>query len=149
GIHGWELWKTDGTADGTALVTDIRPGELSSNPTNLIEFNGLLYFTADDGIYGRELWVAGGTLSGAEILQDLNIAGSSDPSELTVSGEFLFFRATTASDGAELWRAAGLGFLTIRISDFMTGPASSQPLWLVDVGGTLFFSADSPATGRE
>ena len=26
GIHGVELWKTDGTADGTVLVEDIWPG---------------------------------------------------------------------------------------------------------------------------
>jgi ELWxxDGT repeat protein len=27
GIHGIELWKTDGTPDGTVLVKDIFPGE--------------------------------------------------------------------------------------------------------------------------
>jgi ELWxxDGT repeat protein len=26
GVHGSELWKTDGTADGTVLVKDINPG---------------------------------------------------------------------------------------------------------------------------
>src|SRR5512143_1861870 len=28
--HGRELWRSDGTADGTQLVRDIRPGPLGS-----------------------------------------------------------------------------------------------------------------------
>lgn len=32
GIHGRELWKSDGTAEGTVLVKDIRPGEYFGNP---------------------------------------------------------------------------------------------------------------------
>ncbi|NIP52547.1 MAG: hypothetical protein GWN61_15505, partial [candidate division Zixibacteria bacterium] len=26
GIHGYELWKSDGTAAGTVMVKDINPG---------------------------------------------------------------------------------------------------------------------------
>ncbi|MEM7205624.1 MAG: ELWxxDGT repeat protein [Planctomycetota bacterium] len=36
GVHGFELWRTDGTAAGTALVKDLVPGSssgLSANPT--------------------------------------------------------------------------------------------------------------------
>ena len=31
GMHGWELWKSDGTDAGTVLVKDIRPGAESSS----------------------------------------------------------------------------------------------------------------------
>ena len=57
GIHGIELWKSDGTKEGTVLVQDIYPGPESSSPSRLIDVNGVLFFTADDGIHGRELWV--------------------------------------------------------------------------------------------
>ena len=30
--HGTELWKTDGTAAGTALVKDVYPGSIGSYP---------------------------------------------------------------------------------------------------------------------
>ena len=30
GEHGTELWRSDGTEDGTRLVRDINPGELES-----------------------------------------------------------------------------------------------------------------------
>jgi ELWxxDGT repeat protein len=59
GIHGRELWVSDGTTEGTAIVKDINPGEDDSDPGALVSVNGRLYFAADDGTHGRELWVLG------------------------------------------------------------------------------------------
>ena len=35
GATGTELWKSDGTSNGTVLVKDIQTGILSSGPANL------------------------------------------------------------------------------------------------------------------
>ena len=66
GIHGNELWKSDGTPEGTVLVQDISPGSIDgrpadSNPTQLTAFNGALFFSArsDTSEYG--LWRTNGT----------------------------------------------------------------------------------------
>jgi ELWxxDGT repeat protein len=56
GVHGRELWKSDGTAAGTVLVQDINPGSGGSTPENLTVVGGNLYFSADDGTHGRELY---------------------------------------------------------------------------------------------
>ena len=56
GIYGPELWRSDGTPEGTFMVMDIRPGAKGAQPTHLTVLNGKLYFSADDGLYGRELW---------------------------------------------------------------------------------------------
>ena len=56
GIHGSELWKTDGTASGTVLVKDIDPGSAGSNVKGIVNVNGTLYFSANDGTHGTELW---------------------------------------------------------------------------------------------
>jgi large repetitive protein len=56
GVHGIELWESDGTDAGTRMVQDIAPEGLSSSPDQLTVVGDRLYFTADDGVIGRELW---------------------------------------------------------------------------------------------
>ena len=51
--HGAELWRSNGTAAGTVLVKDIRPGSGGSSPSNLTNVNGVLYFVAYNGVTGR------------------------------------------------------------------------------------------------
>src|SRR5689334_21019365 len=48
GTHGFELWRSDGTTAGTAMVKDINPGG-DSTPSELVNVNGTLFFRADDG----------------------------------------------------------------------------------------------------
>ena len=50
-----ELWKTEGTAESTVMVADINPaaGSFVSEITN---FDGTLFFKANDGTHGTELW---------------------------------------------------------------------------------------------
>ena len=71
GVNGCELWKSDGTAAGTVLVKDIRPGSCSSCPRNLTNVNGTLFFAADDGSDGRELWKSDGTAAGTVLVKDI------------------------------------------------------------------------------
>lgn len=52
-----ELWRTDGTPEGTVRIADIRPGSESSGPLDMFPSGNKIFFTADDGIHGRELWV--------------------------------------------------------------------------------------------
>lgn len=70
----------------------------------LTEYNGKLYFVADDGINGRELWCSDGTDSGT-ILLELNIGGaSSNIAHLKVLNDELFFSANSGNgEGQELW----------------------------------------------
>ena len=46
GTHGNELWKSDGTTGGTVMVKDISPGRGSSNPSELTDVEGTLFFSA-------------------------------------------------------------------------------------------------------
>ena len=56
GVDNEELWKSDGTEEGTVLVDDILMGGDSSNPSYLTNADGTLYFSADNGANGFELW---------------------------------------------------------------------------------------------
>jgi hypothetical protein len=45
-------------------VKDIDPASFGSFPESLTEFNGGLYFNADDGDSGEKLWTSDGTEAG-------------------------------------------------------------------------------------
>jgi len=71
GSLGKELWKTDGTLEGTRTVKDIFPGTGSSVPADFTDINGTLYFTANDGATGYELWKSNGTAAGTMPMKDI------------------------------------------------------------------------------
>lgn len=54
--HGFELWRTDGTAAGTALFADLMPGAESSYPRHLALSGGRLFFGAEHPQLGNEPW---------------------------------------------------------------------------------------------
>ncbi|MEZ6088086.1 MAG: hypothetical protein R3C05_08700 [Pirellulaceae bacterium] len=56
GIHGDELWKSDGTVAGTMMVKDIRAGINGSGIRNLVGIGDTFYFAVNDGVNGNELW---------------------------------------------------------------------------------------------
>lgn len=104
GDSGFELWKSDGTPSGTEQVKDINPdarfGPVGSNPSDLTNVNGVLYFVADDGS-GFGLWKSDGTEAGTEQVKDLNPGGDS----LTNVNGVLFFVADDGVSGFELWKS--------------------------------------------
>lgn len=67
---GLELYRYDPATNTTALVADINPGYLPSNPTALMVANGKLYFVAGETQYGRELYEFDG--SNVTRLTDIN-----------------------------------------------------------------------------
>lgn len=102
--HGEELWSTDGTPEGTALVKDIAPGPLSSSPHGLAAWNGRLWFRARNIPQGMELWTSDGTAEGTRLVQDISEGPSwSTPRELTAVGDSLYFSAHDGEHGRELW----------------------------------------------
>jgi ELWxxDGT repeat protein len=71
GVHGNELWKTDGTTSGTVLVKDIYPGSNGSGPRYLVAMGSNLLFAAADGENGTELWISDGTADGTRLFRDI------------------------------------------------------------------------------
>lgn len=99
------LWKTDGTAAGTAPVKAFPDADLL--PTEAVPMKavgGGVAFAIDDGVNGRELWYSDGTDAGTTLVQDILLgAGSSEPSQLTVVGSNLYFTATSGANTRDLW----------------------------------------------
>src|SRR5688572_27243580 len=60
GTHGVELWRSDGTTNGTAMVVDLLPGVQSSQPQIVGTLGNAVLFTAYDAVQ-RALWRSDGT----------------------------------------------------------------------------------------
>ncbi|MCS6883576.1 MAG: hypothetical protein RMK84_19965 [Oscillochloridaceae bacterium] len=104
GVHGHELWTSDGTAGGTRLVRDLRAGAPGAMPRNLAPAHGRLFFTADDGMHGAELWISDRTEAGTVMVSDIRPgAAGAEPAAMIAFNGQLFFRANDGSHGAELW----------------------------------------------
>jgi ELWxxDGT repeat protein len=150
--HGSELWKTDGTTDGTSLVKDIYTDYYGSEPFGLTAFNGEVYFRAWGLTGGRELWKSDGTLDGTVMVKDIlpgqygafsALESSLDPN-FVVSGNYLFFRANTdsASVDVHLWRTDGTELETIQLEDqLVEGYLYDTGNLGADVDGTFYFIA--------
>ncbi len=148
GAIGFELWKSDGTKDGTVLVKDIQAGPAGSGAGAVTALNSTLLLSAKGGATGFELWKSDGTEAGTVLVKDINPGpADSTPSELTVVNGTVFFQANFSGIGIELWKTDGTAAGTVLVKDVNPGAASSLPIELTDVNGTLFFRADDGLPG--
>jgi ELWxxDGT repeat protein len=150
GSHGFELWKSDGTSNGTApIAVPSAIGEFGQsylNPHQMTNFNGTLFFIGMDNTTNfHQLWRSDGTSAGTVRVSNIPHAPSSDPTpiQLTNVNGTLFFGANDGT-GNGLWRSDGTSAGTVLLKDFSSGlPPIDQ---LTNVNGTLFFRAGSNET---
>ncbi len=126
GIHGYELWRTDGTAAGTWMVRDICLGACGSAPEWLAAAEGTLFFAADDGVHGEELWASDGTAAGSRLVADLWPGrNGSRPRGIAGLGSKVVLAANTPGLGIEPWVSDGTAAGTISLGDLVPGLGSS------------------------
>jgi ELWxxDGT repeat protein len=154
GIHGVELWKSNGTKKGTTLVKDINTTPGNSNPNDktgaktrsaevekLFVVGKTLYFRANDGKHGVELWKSNGTSKGTTLVKDINTdapvptdgtckkakncAGGSWVDDMTLVGKTLYLTANDGKHGIELWKSDGTSKGTTLVKDI--NPSTASP----------------------
>ncbi len=145
-----ELWVSDGTEAGTALLKDLNP-DSSGAPRFLTPLgDGRVVFSADgSNEVGRELWVTDGTAEGTQLLLDINPSADypnySDPANFKqVAGGRAIFTANDGSRGSELWVTDGTPGGTQLIKDInpgSDGSSISSNGYLELSGGRVAFGA--------
>lgn len=149
GVHGRELWTSDGTPAGTHLVSDVCPGPCSSNAFPDAVAAGRLFFIANDGVHGYELWSTDGTSGGTRLLKDL-CPGScnSYASVVAVFGNRVVLAGEDGRANLQLWSTDGTASGTTRITGF--GAFSVFPVVRAVAGGSiLLFPGADAAHGTE
>jgi ELWxxDGT repeat protein len=175
--NNFELWRSDGTAAGTAMVTDLTGDSSPSSPNQLHTVNGHLAFTT----LARQLGLSDGTAAGTSLVPGSSALAFA-PRPL---GNDLFFFSQPDSAPSGLWKTDGTAAGTVLTASYdplsfneppvpsggkvfyalygattydlwvsdgtaagtMIGPGLS-PHDLTDADGTLFFSAFQPALVR-
>src|SRR5262245_11716774 len=96
----------------TSLVQDIRPGNnVHSNPQNLINCLGSVFFTAESKTHFHWLWKTNGTTAGTVRLANVVYT----PGNFACTGNMLLFSAYTPQvPRANLWKSNGTVRGTVR-----------------------------------
>ena len=136
GVHGNELWRSDGTNKGTYLLKDITPGAAPSTLQNLTPAGNKLFFTNHG-----QVWVSDGTASGTYLVPGITSPHRGDHPEttcLTAVGNVLYF----FQDMESIWKTDGTLSGTSLIVDFYvtTNFAKGYMGQLTNVSGILFFT---------
>jgi ELWxxDGT repeat protein len=144
GVHGTELWASDGTIAGTRLAGDLVGGEEGgSAPRQITAVGNRVFFVADDPA-GEELWVSDGTAGGTVRVGEL-VPGS-DPLPPFGTSHFsrlfgwngkLFF-VLDDGRGPRLWVSDGTPAGTRSLGDSV--PLAQKSVFYPLGGKLLFFT---------
>jgi ELWxxDGT repeat protein len=166
GSRGEELWRSNGTARATHRVKDILPGRKGSEPTELVDIGGRLYFVAVNEAWDmdpdRQLWRSDGTAAGTWKLPGAGCTSAegvleSWPSTPVELSGFIFF---TGCDGTfeesgpfhdwsrEVWRSNGTRAGT-RVLKQVNPSGTALPTDPLVANGRLFFGAWDGVHGHE
>ena len=135
-------WSTFTKSPKPERLADIRSGYNGSYPSKFREYNGKLYFRANDGTNGYELWVynpADGTTARVTDIWSGSSDGLPWSTDLVVYDGKLFFQGNESSKGTELYSYDGSN--VTRITDIYSGQGSSYPRNLRVFNKKLYFVA--------
>src|SRR5262249_52737168 len=121
GVHGTELWRSDGTTAGTRLLLDVCPGSCSFFPLALTPFRHKVYWFS-----AGQLWASDGTERGTATFAGPSspLAGRRPIPMGEAGGRLLLSTSTSDSSQGELWATDGTPAGTVRLRDFAPPPGS-------------------------
>ncbi|MEP6846935.1 MAG: ELWxxDGT repeat protein, partial [Panacibacter sp.] len=145
-VHGIEVYKSNGTENGTILLNDIIPGEAPSNPGNYLVKNNFAYFIAASSDTSNSIFKTSGTTDALQkVVPDYSYY-KYYPQGFNVADNaivfYVLFNYTTYIN--ELWRSDGTAAGTFILSSRL-----SYSHGLNIINNTAFFVAGDDLHGYE
>jgi len=130
------------------LLLDDGQSGFSSDPQDLINYNGKLVYTAKDIWEGREIWISNGT--SASQIMDFNPGRGNTVYQANFCelNEWLFFSGNYGSN-VELYKTNAMSPFPTLIKDIRPGNESSFPSGLTRINNQLYFQAYTDENGME
>jgi ELWxxDGT repeat protein len=134
------------------VVASIGSTSSVPSPSDFTAANGALFF-----VFQNALWTSDGSTAGTQIVKMIEESPGDEYgrilTELTNVNGMLFFVAYASNRDATLWKSDGTAAGTVPVRSIQHGPlpASGDPVQfqLINVNGTLIFSAFDQAIGEE
>ncbi len=145
----FELWVTDGTAQGTRSLQEWLPPSTSLDSTSLRATPHRLFFAARTPDSGLELWTSDGTREGTHLTRELSPGkphGIDYQAPIIPFGDGVLFAALSAGGSqTELWRSDGTEAGTVPVKSLSADFGAVASSGFVLMGGAAYFSAYGPA----
>ena len=142
---GTDLWKTDGTAAGTAVVKMLMPGTPTSAPSDFTTVGDKAFFAVTGGMT-EALWVTDGTTGGTTEVATFD-GTLADP--VAFDGKLAFIESSSGGTDSSLWVSDGTASGTTQVASFpgqgqtqSYGEQTSTTMAVLD--GRLYFTAQPP-----
>lgn len=107
GTNNYQLWKSDGTEEGTDLVKIINPNGGSVPYYSIGSINEKMYFSVDDGVNNHQLWVSDGTETGTNLVKVINPTENCFTGGFTELNDKVYFYANDDINDFQLWETDG------------------------------------------
>jgi ELWxxDGT repeat protein len=125
-VNGNELWVTDGTAAGTTIVKDIKPGTGGSLPWGFMKIGNEVFFNCAEVGLERKLWKTDGTAAGTvkiNVPEPFFIVNG----PISKLGNKMIMFANNTTDGYEPYVSDGTAAGTFMLGNFHPSGNSLTP----------------------
>ncbi|MBN8226760.1 HYR domain-containing protein [Corallococcus macrosporus] len=141
GVHGQEVWRTDGTAAGTRMVTDVTPVQRDGDASGMRAFDDWLLLGAPTDTGQTGVWRSDGTASGTRPLAAAMGPSSYTPAMAPFGDRLLIAR------GQELWMTDATAAGTVRFKELPGSGAYGGVVQLPNQVGVFIGSTQFQTVG--
>jgi ELWxxDGT repeat protein len=136
---GYELWRTDGTTNGTVFIKDVNQSHISSEPRNFKGYNNEVYFVATEGSGYKYIYKTNGNVGNTSTVTNVPVA---EDDYAIINGMLIFIKNNSMLSKQEVWQknlSTGTESLVLSPSSLFVGISHSNSNYaFLTTGGNVY-----------